>query len=258
VRSTGTAADAPNESPPPSNELSVGYQIFILVLSICAIALAAAMVFVDLDESSLTLIEYADWAVCGVFLVDFAVTFAQSPNKLRYLATWGWLDLLSSLPAIDIARWGRAARVFRIVRVLRAMRATRIVASLTMRYRARNAVLASAILLLLVVFSCSVAILHFEDVEEGNIRSPSDALWWAMTTVTTVGYGDFYPITWEGRILAVILMLTGVGVFSTLAGAMSTVFLTPAVDEEESAIRAMRSEILALRQIIEERIPPQP
>jgi voltage-gated potassium channel len=127
-----------------------------------------------------------------------------------------------------------------------------------MRYRARNAVLASAILLLLVVFSCSIAILHFEDVEEGNIRSPSDALWWAMTTVTTVGYGDFYPITWEGRILAVILMLTGVGVFSTLAGAMSTVFLTPAVGEEESAIRAMRSEILALRQIIEERIPPQP
>ena len=84
------------------------------------------------------------------------------------------------------------------------MRATRIVASLTMRYRARNAVLASAILLLLVVFSCSIAILHFEDVEEGNIRAPSDALWWAMTTVTTVGYGDFYPITWEGRILAVI------------------------------------------------------
>ena len=162
------------------------------------------MVFVDLDESSLTLIEYADWAVCGVFLGDFAVTFAQSPNQLRYLATWGWLDRLSSWPAIDIARWGRAARVFRIVRVLRAMRATRIVASLTMRYRARNAVLASAILLLLVVFSCSIAILHFEDVEEGNIRAPSDALWWAMTTVTTVGYGDFYPITWEGRILAVI------------------------------------------------------
>ena len=54
------------------------------------------------------------------------------------------------------------------------------------------------------------------------------------------------------------MMLTGVGVFSTLAGAMSTVFLTPAVGEEESAIRAMRSEILALRQIIEERIPPQP
>ncbi len=166
MRSTRTAADAADESPPPSNEPSVGYQLFILVLSICAIALAAAMVFVDLDESSLTLIEYADWAVCGVFLVDFAMTFAQSPNKLHYLATWGWLDLLSSLPAIDVARWGRAARVFRIVRVLRAMRATRIVASLTMRYRARNAVLASAILLLLVVFSCSIAILHFEEIKQ--------------------------------------------------------------------------------------------
>jgi len=257
VSSAGTAAGAPNESPPQSNELSVGYQLFILVLSVCAIALAAAMVFVDLDESSLTLIEYADWAVCGVFLVDFAVTLAQSPNKLRYLATWGWLDLLSSLPAIDIARWGRAARVFRIVRVLRAMRATRIVASLTMRYRARNAVLASAILLLLVVFSCSIAILHFEDVEGGNIRSPADALWWAMTTVTTVGYGDFYPVTWEGRVLAVILMFTGVGVFSAFAGAMATVFLAPAVMDEETEIRAMRSEMKKLRRTIEERLPPR-
>ena len=257
MSSAGTAAGAPNESPPQSNELSVGYQLFILVLSVCAIALAAAMVFVDLDESSLTLIEYADWAVCGVFLVDFAVTLAQSPNKLRYLATWGWLDLLSSLPAIDIARWGRAARVFRIVRVLRAMRATRIVASLTMRYRARNAVLASAILLLLVVFSCSIAILHFEDVEGGNIRSPADALWWAMTTVTTVGYGDFYPVTWEGRVLAVILMFTGVGVFSAFAGAMATVFLAPAVMDEETEIRAMRSEMKKLRRTIEERLPPR-
>jgi voltage-gated potassium channel len=237
--------------------LSVGYQVFILVLSVCAIALAATTVVAKLDDSSRTLLDYADWAVCGVFLVDFAVTFAKAPSKTRYMATWGWLDLLSSLPAIDMARWGRAARVFRIIRVLRAMRATRIVASLTMRYRARNAVLASAVLLLLVLFSCSIAIMHFEDVDGGNIRSPSDALWWAMSTVTTVGYGDFYPVTWEGRVLAVILMLTGVGVFSTLAGAMSTVFLTPAVDEEESDIRAMRSELADLRRIIEERLPPQ-
>jgi voltage-gated potassium channel len=232
---------------------TLGYQIFILALSIAALALAAALALVDARSAVGELLEYADLAVCVVFLIDFAVTLAYAPNKVAYLATWGWLDALSAIPAIDVARWGRAARIFRILRVLRAFRATRVVAALAIQYRARNAVLAAALLLLLTVFTCSVGVLHFEGDASGNIRTAPDALWWAIATVTTVGYGDFYPVTWEGRLIAALLMITGVGVFSALAGAMSSLFLAPAVSQENQELKRFADELADLRQLLEER-----
>lgn len=230
---------------------TLGYQLFVLVLSVSALVLAAASALLDPSTAVAELLEYADLAICCVFLVDFGLSFATAPNKFQYLVTWGWLDAISAIPAIDFARWGRAARVFRILRVLRALRATRVVASLAIRYRTRNAVLAAALLLLVTVFSCSVAILHFEGDAGGNIRTAPDALWWAISTVTTVGYGDFYPVTWEGRLVAAVLMITGVGVFSALAGAMSTLFLSPSVRQEDHEIQRLRAEIVGVRELLE-------
>lgn len=231
---------------------TLGYQIFILVLSVGALALAAALALVDTRSAIGELLEYADVGVCAIFLIDFAISLACAPNKMRYIMTWGWLDAISAIPAIDFARWGRAARIFRVLRVLRAIRATRVVASLAMRYRARNAVLAAALLLMLAVFTCSVGILHFESDVGGNIRTAPDALWWAMSTVTTVGYGDFYPVTWEGRLIATLLMITGVGVFSALAGAMSSLFLSPSIGHEDREVRRLSAEVARLASILEQ------
>lgn len=243
---TETAAHLESDDSP-----GVGYQVFVLLLSLSALFLAAALALVDSQSPIGTLLEYADLAVCVVFLVDFCVSLFHAPNKLRYLVTWGWLDAISAIPAIDFARWGRAARIFRVLRVLRALRATRTLATLAVRYRVRNAVLAAALVLLLTVFACSVGVLHFESDAGGKIRTAQDALWWAMSTVTTVGYGDLYPVTWEGRSIAALLMLTGVGVFSALAGAMSSLFLTPSVNDENRELQRLSGEVAALRKLIE-------
>jgi voltage-gated potassium channel len=69
-----------------------------------------------------------------------------------------------------------------------------------------------------------------------------------------VGYGDFYPVTWEGRLIAALLMVTGVGVFSTLAGAMSTLFLKPAVNHEDQEIRRLSDEVAGLRNSLEKMV----
>jgi len=83
--------------------------------------------------------------------------------------------------------------------------------------------------LVVVLFSGSIAALHFESAStDGNIRTAGDALWWAIVTVTTVGYGDLYPVTVEGRVVAVVLMVAGVGTFATLAGALASWFLAGA------------------------------
>lgn len=228
----------------------VGYQMLILSVSVLSLGIMASMTGFALSPETRSVLDVADMAVCGLFLLDFGVSLAFAPNKLRYLATWGWLDLLSSIPAIDLARWGRAARVLRVLRVLRVMRATKIVAGLAMQHRARNAAMAGVLLLLLVVFASSIAILHFEDVEGGNIREAHDAMWWAATTVSTVGYGDFYPVTWEGRLIAVLLMITGVGSFAAIAAGLVSWFMPPS---ENSDIARLAEEIGRLRQAVESR-----
>ncbi len=230
----------------------VFYQFLILAVSVVSLVIMAGMAGFSVSPETRTVLDAADFAVCMIFLVDFFVSLSHAQNKLHYLATWGWLDLLSSIPAVDLARWGRAARILRVLRVLRVMRATRIMAGLAIQHRARNAALAGILLLLLVVFASSIAILHFEDVEGGNIRNAHDAMWWAATTVSTVGYGDFYPVTWEGRLIAVLLMVTGVGSFAAVAAGLASWFLE---SSEVSEAAKLAKEVERLRNALESRSP---
>jgi voltage-gated potassium channel len=93
--------------------------------------------------------------------------------------------------------------------------------------------------LLLVVFA-SVAILQFEQVQGANITTAQDAVWWAVVTLTTVGYGDRYPITGEGRAVATLLMVAGVGLFGTFSGYVASWFLVPGKERQESEVSELR------------------
>jgi voltage-gated potassium channel len=81
---------------------------------------------------------------------------------------------------------------------------------------------------ILVMVTASVAVLQFETTDSANIKTAEDALWWAMTTMTTVGYGDRFPVTTEGRLVAAVLMCAGVGLFGTLSGLLAAWFVAPA------------------------------
>ena len=130
---------------------------------------------------------------CLLFFTDFLASLWLAEKRWRYFLSWGWLDLLSSIPALDVGRWVRIARVLRITRVLRGLRATRLVTSVVLKHRAQNTLLAASLLALLLVISCSIAVLQFEDTAEANIRTGEDAIWWSFTTITTVGMGIAIP-----------------------------------------------------------------
>jgi voltage-gated potassium channel len=234
------------------SSIRTGYQLFMLVLCLYALAALAAQNLIHFQPEARRILDYADYAVCALFLVDFLVSVHQAENRWRYFITWGWLDLLSSIPMLDVARWGRFARIVRVFRVLRGLRATRILTTLVLRRRAENAFLAVSLIAILLIIFCSIAVLHFETEPDSNIKTADDAVWWAFCTITTAGYGDRYPVTTEGRFVAGILMCAGVGLASAFAGFLAAWFIgepkeTVAKHEYAEQLDRMHKEIRRLR-----------
>lgn len=104
------------------------YQVFMLILCLWALLILGLASFLRLDPGTQTILDYADTAVCILFLADFVNSLARAPRRWHYLVTWGWIDLLSSVPTVGAFRLGRAARVMRILRVLRGLKSARTVA----------------------------------------------------------------------------------------------------------------------------------
>jgi voltage-gated potassium channel len=229
------------------------YQLFMLVLCLFALCTLAADTLVPLAPSTREILRYADTGVCGLFFIDFVIQLARAHRRWEYMARWGWIDLLSSVPMVDALRVGRASRVMRILRVLRGVRSTKLLAEFVLGRRAHSAFLAATLVSLLLIVFASIAILQFERVSGANITTAQDAVWWAVVTLTTVGYGDRYPITGEGRVVAGLLMVAGVGLFGTFSGFVASWFLAPGEQRQQSEVSELRAEIAALRSLLEGR-----
>jgi voltage-gated potassium channel len=242
---------APAESGPASRVAPL-YQLVMLAL--CVVALLGVVVqnAFRLDPEIERVLEFADTLICVAFAVDFLVSLWRAPNRGRYFFTWGWLDLLSAIPMVDAARWGRLARIARIARILRGVRAAQRLTLVVLEKRSQSTFAAAALLALVIVIASSTAILHFETRPESNIRTAGDALWWAFTTVTTVGYGDRFPVTSEGRVIAVLLMTAGVGLFGAFSATLAAWFIIPEEKANDAEISGLRDEIAALRRAVEE------
>jgi voltage-gated potassium channel len=223
----------------------------MLALCLYSLGILAFQASRPSDPATRTILEYADLLVCLIFLGDFLLSLARADNRWRYFRTWGWLDLLSSIPALDVARWGRAARILRVFRVLRGLRAAHLLVGLIMKRRAENAILAVTLVAIVLITFCSIAILHFESGPNANIRSAEDALWWAFATITTVGYGDRFPTTTEGRMVAVLLMSAGVGLFGAFSGFLASWFVGEDDQSKKDEVAALREEIVRLRMVLE-------
>lgn len=224
------------------------YQLFMLGLCVYVLGALSLQTFLTLDREILVILDAADTGICLVFLLDFLRSLAIAENRWRYFYTWGWIDLLSSIPAIDVFRWGRAARVLRILRVLRGLRAARVLSTFVLERRGESAFWAVSLLAMLVTVFGAVSVVQLEPAAGGNIRSGADALWWAFVTVTTVGYGDHYPVTVAGRVLAAVLMVIGIGIFGTF-----TAYATSALRSPEPDTEALREELRSLREALESR-----
>jgi voltage-gated potassium channel len=220
-------------------------EIVTLILSIYVLVALLIQSLVPLPPDAIVLLDWIDLFVCIVFLTDFFVRFRRAPSKLAFLK-WGWIDFVSSIPAVNIFRVGRVARIIRVVRVLRAFRSTKNLLVYLLRQRKTTSIAAIATISLVVIIFAAIAVLQFETSPDSNIKNAGDAFWWAFVTVTTVGYGDKFPLSLEGRIVACILMAVGVGLFGTFTGFIASLFVEPELTQDESAYERVLREIRSL------------
>jgi len=225
-------------------------EIPTLILSIYALVALLIQSLVPLPPAAVVLLDWIDLFVCIVFLTDFFVRFTLAPSKPAFLK-WGWIDFVSSIPVVgvfgvfDVIRVGRVVRIIRVLRVLRAFRSTKNLLVYLLRERKTTSLAAVTTVSLVVVIFGAIGVLQFETSPDSNIKTAGDAFWWAFATVTTVGYGDKFPLSTEGRIVACILMAVGVGLVGTFTGFIASLFVEPESTQKESAhervLREMKS-----------------
>ena len=157
---------------------------------------------------------------------------------------WGWIDLISSIPMNAFAV-GRIFRILQLLRVVRAIRELRLLSHYFLRNKIKSAFASAAIFAFMMIVFCAIGILSVErDAPGSNIRNAEDALWWAYVTITTVGYGDRFPITPEGRMIAAALMTVGVGLFGTFTAYVASWFVEKKEEEKQEEDKIEIKEIL--------------
>ena len=218
----------------PRGELkNTGYEIFIGILSILSIANLALMYLAD-DPDIHQVIRLMNGVLSGIFIIDFLYRLITAESRSTYfLRRYGWADLLASLPVAQL----KFLRIFRLVRVFRLMRiiGLRVIARTLVRDRASSALAMLLLMGLLVLQFGSLQILYLEqDAPGANITTASDALWYTMVTISTVGYGDRFPVTDAGRVAGGLIIVIGVGIFGTFTGYLANLFLSPQQRESET------------------------
>lgn len=164
---------------------------------------------------------WVDATITAVFVAEFTTRLAASYDRRAYLRDH-WVDVLALIPAF---------RGFRLLRLLRLLRLVRFFAGVYRAMGQFERVARNRGLLLLVtvwlgvVVITSMAFFAAEVNENPNVTSPIDALWWGVVTLTTVGYGDVLPLTPEGRIAAIVLMVLGIGLFSAITATVTSALL---------------------------------
>lgn len=207
------------------------------------------------DASLRELAHTANWVIWVSFCIELLVRWAARGNATFFREAWFDIVLIAVSPPFwvpDYVQSLRAIRGARVLRTLRMLRVLRVGAvagiglRLARRLLGRKKFHYTALVALVVVFLGAFGVFIFEADANKSIGSFGDALWWAVVTATTVGYGDVSPVTLEGRLIAVVLMITGIGVIGIFTATVATHFF-----EQD---RSDMADVIARMDVIEKKL----
>jgi voltage-gated potassium channel len=211
---------------PVKPERISNFELFILLLTM--LSMVNLIVFLlPLPAEIKQVFAVMSNVYCLFFLFDFFIRLKKSVPKSDYfLKKLGFLDLLGSIPFAPFAIF-RLYRVIKYVHILKVYTIRRLLNDINER-RAESALfLVFFVLMVVLQFGGSTILWAESYAANRNIVNASDALWWGVVTVTTVGYGDRFPVTNIGRLVGVVMMFVGVGTFGVLTSYLANSLLAP-------------------------------
>ncbi len=228
----------------------------MLILTLVFLAvLVLPVIYPDLPSWARSALEATDLGIWAAFLAEYLARLFVAPDRFAFIRRNPFDLLLVVIPAL------RPLCLLRSVTLIRAARLTRIgagagraVRESRVRLASRAALLAAGSAAILILAAAVMELDVERAAAKANITSFGDALWWAVSTITTVGYGDRYPVTDAGRAIGIVLMIAGVGIFGVVAASAAAWFVSADREEDTeqqaNAIAALTVEITALRQTV--------
>ena len=225
----------------------------MMVLALAMIPLIVVPLVLDLSpatERALLSIDYVLWAV---FAAEYGIKLYLAPNRRRFVAHHIPDLIIVVVPMLRPLRVLRSVRLLRLLRLAllggfaaKGLREARAI----LRHRGLNWVLLIVLVLNLVA---AAMVLEFERGNpDANIDSYPNALWWAVTTITTVGYGDRFPMSPAGSGIAVLLMVAGIAMFGVITASIAAYFVEQKAEED---LAGRLDQIMERLDRIETRLP---
>lgn len=222
-----------------NNKLSRYFAFFIQGLILVSVVTFSIETLPNLSPQTRIILQSIEWFSVIVFTLEYVLRIYVSRHKTKFIFSFfGIIDLLAILPfylsfGVDLRslRWLRFLRLFRILKLARYNRAlnhfSRAIKS------AKEEILLFIFITLILIYFSAVGIYYFEnEAQPQHFSSIFDSLWWAIITLTTVGYGDVYPITVGGKVFTFFILMIGLGIVAIPTGIISSA-LTKSVDKKE-------------------------
>jgi voltage-gated potassium channel len=195
----------------------------------------------DLHGTKRHLAEILIWATWGIFLVDYLANLLLAPKRWYWFRTHLLEFFIVMLPML------RPLRLLRLLTLLNVLQRTAGAA-----FRGSVVVYVAGASLLL-VFVAALAVLDVERSAPGaNLTGFGDAIWWAVVTMTTVGYGDYAPVTGLGRLIAAVLMLSGIALLGVVTATLASWIVERISAQEQGSQAATQSQITDLSRQLDE------
>ncbi|WP_223032936.1 MULTISPECIES: ion transporter [Hanstruepera] len=222
------------------NRASKIFAIFIQCLILLSIVTFSVETIPNLKPETKTILYSIEVFCVVVFTIEYLLRIYVADSKPRFIFSFfGIIDLLAILPfylsfGIDL-RSLRALRFLRLFRILKLVRYNRAMIHFTTAIKsAKEEILLFLFITLILIYFSSVGIYYFEnEAQPEHFSSIFDSLWWAIVTLTTVGYGDVYPITVGGKVFTFFILLIGLGIVAIPTGIISSA-LTKSVDKKDA------------------------
>lgn len=216
------------------------FDFFVQVLILVSIITSSIETLPNLEVDTRRLLQSTETVVVVLFTLEYLLRLYVADRKIRYIFSfYGLIDLAAIIPfyissGIDL----RSLRIFRMLRLFRLMKLFRYSKAIRRFSRAfsiaKEEIVLFGVVTIMLLYLSAVGIYYFEnEAQPEAFKSIFHSLWWAVATLTTVGYGDVYPITVGGRIFTFFILMIGLGIVAVPAGLLASALSKARMEDQE-------------------------